>query len=145
MRGPAPDIPEVAVPPQHVATGQPLSAWRKGLYLTLGMGFLVLGTIGVVVPLLPTTPLILLAGYFFARSSARWYGWLLRHRLFGKMVRDWQERGAIGRRAKWTASAMLLVMMGLSLTLAAPALWVWLLCACCAAGILAFIWSRPRG
>lgn len=148
MRRPVPDViadSDAAALPQHAAAEPPRPGWLRGLYAVLGAGCLVLGTIGALLPLLPTTPFVLLAGFFFARSSARWHAWLLRHRLFGNMVRDWQERGSIRRRAKWTASLMLLLVMGLSLALSLPPLWGWLLCAGCAAGILGFIWSRPDG
>lgn len=62
-----------------------------------------LGVIGVFLPVLPTTPFIILAAACFARSSPRLEAWLLSHRIFGPLLRDWRERGAIPRRAKLAA------------------------------------------
>ena len=72
----------------------------RGLWLTAGMLFLGLGLLGVLLPILPTTPFLLLAAWCFARSSPRLEAWLLEHRVFGPPLRDWRERGAINRRAK---------------------------------------------
>lgn len=62
---------------------------------------------GIVVPGLPTTPFILLAAWAFSRSSEKFQAWLLNHPRFGPAVRDWRERGAIPRRAKVLAVAMM--------------------------------------
>ena len=63
--------------------------------LFIGSLALVLGVIGVFVPLLPTTPFILLAAWCFLRSSPRFHAWLTTHPRFGPIIRDWHERGAI--------------------------------------------------
>ncbi|WP_374430333.1 YbaN family protein [Tabrizicola sp.] len=85
----------------------------RGLWLGLGGLFLGLGLLGVVLPVLPTTPFLLLAAGCFARSSPRLHGWLLAHPLFGPPIRDWEENGAISRKAKRLAlgsmAAVLLV------------------------------------
>ena len=88
---------------------------RRAAWFSLGTLALVLGAIGVVLPLLPTTPFVLLAAYAFAQSSERAHNWLLRHRLFGPMIDDWRAYGAIRRRAKILAVASMLVIVGLSL------------------------------
>ncbi len=117
----------------------------RWLYAAAGLVAVALGAIGIVLPLLPTTPLVLLAGFCFARSSPRMHRWLLDHRLFGPMLRDWHANGAIRPRAKALATVLLLGVMATSLALARPAWWVWAVCALCAAGVLGFIWSRPDG
>ena len=76
----------------------------RGLWLTAGMLFLGLGLLGVLLPILPTTPFLLLAAWCFARSSPRLHGWLLGHRLFGPPIRNWEENGAISRPAKRLAA-----------------------------------------
>ena len=86
------------------ATRRPLSRPARWALLALAATCLLLGVIGVVVPGLPTTPFILLAAWAAARSSPRLHAWLLQHRLFGPMVRDWQNGGTVSRRAKWSAT-----------------------------------------
>ena len=68
-----------------------------------------LGLIGIVVPGLPTTPFLLLAAWAFSKSSERFQAWLLNHPRLGPAVRDWRERGAIPRRAKYLAVGMMTV------------------------------------
>mgnify|MGYP000846780483 CR=1 FL=1 len=82
--------------------------WWLLAYASLGLGLL-----GIVVPGLPTAPFVLLAAFAAARGSRRLHGWLLAHRQFGPMIRDWQAGGAVSRRAKRLAS----VMMGTSAVL----------------------------
>jgi len=65
--------------------------------------FVALGVVGAFLPILPTTPFIILAAACFARSSPRLEAWLLSHRVFGPLLRDWRERGAIPRHAKLAA------------------------------------------
>ncbi|MDI4632216.1 YbaN family protein [Pelomonas sp. V22] len=104
--------------------------WVRGLWLLAGFAALALGVIGIFVPLLPTTPFVLLAAFCFARGSERCETWLLNHRSFGPMVRNWRERGAIPLRAKqlaWTMMAFGSAMAAWRLPLA----WCWLPAAIC--------------
>jgi uncharacterized membrane protein YbaN (DUF454 family) len=73
------------------------------LYLLLGLISLLLGAVGVVVPLLPTVPFMLLAAFFFARSSPRLEGWLVQHPRFGSHIQAWRTRRAISRKGKVAA------------------------------------------
>lgn len=72
----------------------------KTLLAALGAFALALGVIGIFVPLLPTTPFLLLAAALWVRSSPRLYGWLLSHRRLGGYIRDFREKRAIPLRAK---------------------------------------------
>lgn len=76
----------------------------RAVFLVLGIAFVVLGGIGAVLPVLPTTPFLILAVACFARSSPRLEGWLLDHPRFGPSLRAWRESGAIPRRAKRAAA-----------------------------------------
>ena len=86
----------------------------RGLWLALGGLFLGLGLLGVVLPVLPTTPFLLLAAGCFARSSPRLHGWLLGHPVFGPPIRNWEENGAISRKAKRLAVGSMAAVLVLS-------------------------------
>lgn len=116
---------------------------NRPLYLALGFVSLVLGMIGVFLPVLPTTPFILLAAFCFSKSSERWHQWLLENPVFGPMIRDWNHSGVIRRPAKILASVMMTVSFS-SLTVLTPVpLWVKLILNGIGLCVLGFIWSRP--
>ncbi len=73
---------------------------RTYLMLIIGIIAVCLGFIGIFVPLLPTTPFLLLAAACFVRSSERLYNWLINHRWFGAYLRNYREYGAIDLRGK---------------------------------------------
>lgn len=79
--------------------------------LSLAWVMVGLAIAGIFLPLLPTTPFLLLAVWLFSRSSPRLAQWLMDHPLFGPPLRDWREEGAISRRAK--ISAVLLMSLAL--------------------------------
>jgi len=114
----------------------------RPLWLLAGLLALALGVLGIFLPLLPTTPFVLLAAWCFTRGSRRCEAWLLNHRLFGPMVRDWRERRAVPLRAKQFAS----VMMAASSLYAAtrlPLVWCWVPAACCAC-VAWWLWRLPN-
>ncbi len=82
------------------------------LYLLCGGALTALAALGVVLPLLPTTPLLLLAAACFARSSERCHRWLLQHRVFGPIIQNWQENRCMPPKAKITAVSMILLFGG---------------------------------
>lgn len=99
---------------------------------------------GAVLPLLPTVPFLLLAAFCFARSSVRLHRWLVGHPTFGPPIRDWEERGAIGRRAKWIATVSMAGSVIVALWLGLPGLSVAVQVVVLAA-VGVFIWTRPEG
>ena len=85
-------------------------AFRLALF-GLGWVFFALGIIGVVLPVMPSTPFMLVALWCFAKSSRRFHGWLLHHRLFGPPLRSWERHGIIPLGAKIIAIASMVVSM----------------------------------
>jgi uncharacterized protein len=104
---PLPTAPP-AVPP--LATG-----WRRFVWLGLGLFFVGVGGLGLLLPVLPTTPFLLLASFCFLRSSPRHHAYLRRSRLFGPLLADWDRHRGVRRRTKVGAIAMTLAGAGISL------------------------------
>ena len=112
--------------------------------LILGWLFLVLGIIGIPLPLLPTTPFLLLSAFFFSRSSPRLHRWLRNHPLLGKTIRDWEEHKRISLQAKITATIAIIILFALSLLLGKLHIALKVMLILIAGGVLLFIWTRPR-
>jgi uncharacterized membrane protein YbaN (DUF454 family) len=116
---------------------------RRLLYLCLGFASVAIGAAGIVLPLLPTVPFMLLAAFFFARSSPRLEAWIVEHPRFGPHVRAWRERGAISPAGKRAALAAFAFSAVLGLVLL-PFPWLLLPAA---AGLVGGSWiaTRPEG
>lgn len=113
--------------------------WRRLLWRALAALALLLGVVGIVVPGLPTVPFLLLSAWAAGKGWPALEAWLLAHPRHGPTIRRWREHGAIPRRAKWLASAMMLlsagvlalsalplaVKLGVPVFMAAVALWMW--------------------
>jgi len=93
------------------------------LWLLVGLTAVALGAVGVVLPLLPTTPFLLVAAFAFARSSAQLNRWLREHRSFGPLIDNWHRDGSIDRKAKRTAVIVIVVTLVITWLLSAP-LWI---------------------
>lgn len=95
-------------------------AWKRALLIVAGVLSVGLGTLGLFLPLLPTTPFLLLAAACFTRSSDRFYRWLIRHRIFGAYIRNYRERGGITTKHKtitllflWSVILLTVLFLGL--------------------------------
>lgn len=114
----------------------------RGIWLAAGLLAMGLGVIGIVVPLLPTVPFMLLAAFCFARSSERLHAWLLAHPRFGPAIEDWQSRGAIAPRAKRLATLSIVLTFGLSVALGLKPS-VLAIQALTLSAVAVFLWTRP--
>jgi uncharacterized protein len=73
---------------------------KKIVLLIVGWIFVGIGALGVVLPVLPTTPFLLIALWAFSQSSDRFHHWLFNHRFFGPPLQEWERHGVIPKRAK---------------------------------------------
>lgn len=86
----------------------------------IGLVSLGLGIVGVFLPLLPTTPFVLVSAVAFANSSERLHQWLIDHDVFGPLIANWQKHGAISRRTKIISILSMAAILAISLLLAVP-------------------------
>ncbi|RMX03463.1 DUF454 domain-containing protein [Corticibacter populi] len=124
---------------------QPLARSRllRAVWLTVAVLSLGVACVGVVVPGLPSTEFVLLSAWAGARGSSRFHSWLLRHRLFGPMLRNWRDGRKVSRRAKWAASVSMLLCSWLMLWTIPHRVPVWIAIGCMA-GVQFWLWRRPE-
>jgi hypothetical protein len=115
----------------------------KGLLVVVGFVSVGLGILGVVLPILPTTPFLLLAAACFAHSSERFYVWLLTNRVFGSYIRDWRENRGLTIPVKLWVIFVLAVTMGISVVFFVPVPAVKVVLILIGLGISAYIWRLP--
>jgi uncharacterized membrane protein YbaN (DUF454 family) len=108
--GPHPGRPAVYV------TGR-----RARLYKALGWSSVGMAVVGAIMPGIPTAPFVILASYFFIRSSPAAHAWLWRSRWFGPILRDWEERRGVKRSVKYTAVGLMAAGVAVTLLLGLPA------------------------
>ena len=113
------------------------------LWRILAVGCVVLGMVGVVLPGLPTVPFLLVAAWAGSRGWPALEAWLLDHPTHGTTIRRWRDRGAVPRRAKWAASAMMAASAAV-LVLSGLPLWVKVGVPLFMAGVAAWLWRRPE-
>ena len=94
---------------EHAVTRPTVRSWMRPVYFALGTVFLGIGIVGIALPLVPTTGPVILAAFFFARSSDRFHDWLMHHPRFGPLIADFRAGRGIPLGAKvWALTAMTL-------------------------------------
>lgn len=116
-------------------------AYKTTLFLA-GWLFVLLGVIGAVLPILPTTPFLLLAAYCFSKSSPRVHSWLTGLPYFGDAIIDWERNRVIRPRAKILATIMIVLIFTASLIFAKVHYGLKIMLVCIASACLTFIWTR---
>ncbi|MEH6812013.1 MAG: YbaN family protein [Motiliproteus sp.] len=115
----------------------------KPLYLAIGILSLMLGLIGVLLPLLPTTPFVIVAAYCFSRSSPRFYSLLISNKLFGPLILGWERDGVIPLKVKILSTTMMVVMISYPVIFKDIAWWLDSIMIATALIGLIYVWSRP--
>lgn len=116
-------------------TGKQMNQMVKGLLIAGGSLSVALGVIGIFFPVLPTTPFLLLAAFCYARSSERFYHWLLNNRWFGAYIRNYREGRGIPLTEKILAISSLWLTIGFSVLFVVQVMWVKLLLLAIAVGV----------
>jgi uncharacterized membrane protein YbaN (DUF454 family) len=109
--------------------------WLRVLLISLGVLFIGLASLGIFIPVLPTTPFLLLSAALFARSSDRFYRWLIGNRFFGKYIKDYREGKGVPIKVKMGAIIILWVTICLSIIFGVEILWVRIILVMVAVGV----------
>jgi len=115
----------------------------KWMWLLVGHVFVVLGAVGIFLPLLPTTPFLLLAALCYSRGSHYFETWLKNHRILGPPIALWRQHGVIGLKAKILASVMIglsVLWVGFRPDIPSPGKGAMIVTVTC---VLVFLWTRP--
>ncbi len=115
----------------------------RKLLVVLGILSLVLGFIGIFLPLLPTTPFVLLSAFCFSKGSERLHAWIINQPYLGKMIRDWNEHGVIRTKAKIMCGGLIVLTMGYSIGFVAMKPIYRLSMVGVGIAVLSFVLSRP--
>ncbi len=113
------------------------------LLIFAGIAFVLLGIAGALLPVLPTTPFMLLAAACFARASPRFYNWLLNNRLFGPTVLEWRRHHSIPWRIKITAIVLMSVTLSVSVVFFVPWLELQIALALCGVALGVYLYRIP--
>lgn len=114
--------------------------FHKPLLILLGWLFTLLGLIGAFLPILPTTPFLILALVLFSKSSPRFHQMLLRNKWFGPTLRQWDEHRILPRPVKIKATALIIITFALSIVLLSGSPLPQILLIALAIVLLIFIW-----
>lgn len=115
----------------------------RWLLITAGSICVALAFIGILIPILPTTPFLLLASACFARSSERFYNWMIENPYFGRFIRDWREKKGIPLVTKYWAISLLTLTLGSSIVLFIPLVPVKVGLAVVGVAVSTYIWRLP--
>ena len=114
--------------------------WALLVAGTVSVGF---GIIGLLLPVVPTTPFLLVAAACYARSSKKFYVWLMTNRWFGEYIRDWRAGKGIPLSGKIGSTIVIVVTFGTSIAFFVPLDWVKVVMVVIALAVLVYLWRLP--
>jgi uncharacterized membrane protein YbaN (DUF454 family) len=114
----------------------------RSIWFFFGVISVIIGVVGIFLPLLPTVPLLILAAFCFARSSEKSHNWLITHPKLGPPIADWNNNGAIRPAAKRAATLCVAASLTITIAIGVPigAIAIQFLTL---AAVMVFIWTRP--
>ncbi|WP_412471643.1 YbaN family protein [Halobacteriovorax sp. RT-1-4] len=116
---------------------------RKAIYLSFGIAFVILAFIGIFLPLIPTTPFLLLSAYFFSQSNEKYYQWLLDHKIFGPIITDWNKYGVVSVKSKIIAISMIVALFSYTLIYVEVNPTIKVIVSLIGIGVIVFMLTRP--
>jgi uncharacterized membrane protein YbaN (DUF454 family) len=128
---------------QSVNSDAMLQVSTKILFLCFGHLFLFLAVLGIFLPLLPTTPFLLLAAFSYSKGSSRMHQWLIQQPRLGPLINDWNRYGVIRLRAKIWSTALIVPLFSYTLLFVRVGTTIKSVVAMIGCAVLCFIWSRP--
>ena len=120
-----------------------MSMCYKALYCSLGWLFFAIGVIGAFLPVLPTTPFMILALWMFSKGSQRFHNWLYNHKFFGPPLQRWHEHRVIPRTAKLMSVSMISLSFAFMLMYSPSPWWLHLLTGLLMAYGAWFVLTKP--
>ncbi|MDQ7004891.1 MAG: YbaN family protein [Ghiorsea sp.] len=114
--------------------------FKNHILIIIGWFFVLLGLVGVLLPILPTTPFMIIAAGLFSRSSPRFHQMLLNNRWFGEVLRNWEEHGVVSRHIKMRATLLIALTFFISITILYQHLGLQLMLVGIAFILLFFLW-----
>jgi uncharacterized membrane protein YbaN (DUF454 family) len=122
-----------------------ISKSKKIILISTGTLMVGIGIFGIFIPILPTTPFLLIAAALYARSSDRFYNWLLNNKIFGRYIKNYREGKGIPLKLKIFIIALLWLTIGISAFFAIDILWVRIILGIIAVGVtIHIIRIRPK-
>jgi len=115
----------------------------RHLYLLGGLSSLALGIVGAFLPILPTTPFILLSGFCFSRSSPRWHRWICQSPWFGPILKEWETHRGVRTSVKWLATSLLGISWSATLVSYGPISLIGLTVSAVASIGMLVVWRLP--
>jgi len=120
-----------------------VSRFKRYLFIFLAWLFLVLAFIGMFLPILPTTPFVLLSAYLFSKSSHKLHTWIKSNKIFGPLIERWEKHGVISIRAKTLSTTMMILLFSYTVIFVPVAAAIKIIIVTIGIAVLTFIWTRP--
>jgi uncharacterized membrane protein YbaN (DUF454 family) len=127
----------------RAAPGEHGSPVVRAVFLGIGVAAFIAGVVGIFVPLLPATPLFILAAGCFARAYRPFHDWMLAHRVIGPMLHEWHHHRSIPHRTKLVAIVTMLVSFGTSIWFVVKPLWLQVALGLFALGLATWMYRIP--